>query len=516
MKNNYIKKQGKVTLAIMLISMAMFLVPTQNMAQTVKVVDDGAILSDVINGDTTSTGERNDENTIYELKMGGIYYCASAISLKSKLHIRSEGGSGFLPAILAKADDSNKWPQTINTGGDITLEGIYLSNKNGDDANPKWGGFRAAGTDSRVILKDCQFEYDKACTIQLRADGIKLYIDNCKASKTGNFKEYNGNGRLVDTRGYKTDSIVVKNTTVYYMQDRLVRNMGGEINYLEFDHVTVVNNQGFHGCFAMARVHSAKITNNLVINGQYGGDHPNVKEQTSTNPDDNLKIYMITMDTIYSDTKLEIHHNNIAFTSDLLDYFNTIDSVAKPEVLSPTIASVLGDAAADAYFEEVVEFTSMPDVPWDFLRSIYATPDAAPHPSNWPDEIGISNIDAGYSDWFSSATADENGEQVGDQSWDITVGIFGSKASQNSLNINVYPNPVKGQATFAYTLTQATTVSLTIYDVTGKIVKAVETDFQIEGDYELKWDGTSLTNGLYMYTLQTKNETKSGKITLSK
>ena len=80
----------------------------------------------------------------------------------------------------------------------------------------------------------------------------------------------------------------------------------------------------------------------------------------------------------------------------------------------------------------------------------------------------------------------------------------------------MYPNPVKGQATFAYTLTQATTVSLTIYDVTGKIVKAVETDFQIEGDYELKWDGTSLTNGLYMYTLQTKNETKSGKITLSK
>lgn len=498
----------------MLLSAALLLIAAQGFSQRVITVEDGAILSDIVNGDTTDNGDRVDVNTIYELEMGGIYYVASALSINSKLHIRSAGGAGFLPAIMPQKDESGNWPQTINNAGDITLEGIYLSNKNGDDANPKWGGFRAAGPDSRVVLDGCQFEYDKASTIQLRADGIKLYITNCIAAKTGNYREYNGNGRLVDTRGYHSDSIVIKNTTVYYMQDRLIRNMGGEVNYLEFDHVTVNNNQGFHGCFAMARVHKAKITNNLVINGMYGGDHPNTNEQTSTNPVDNEQIYMITMDTIYDDTELEIHHNNFAFTSDLIDYFNTIDSVAKPEVLSPTVEAELGDAAADAYFEEVVEFTNMPDVPWDFLRSIYATPNAEQHPDNWPDNIGISNIDAGYASSYTSYTAADDGGPIGDLNW-ITTGIFDRGASaDNGLTVNVYPNPVAGNANFNYELNSASSVTLTIYDLTGKVVDAVVAENQSMGKHNLVWKNKGLNTGLYLYTLSTGAKSFSGKLTI--
>lgn len=512
MKKNYNK-----TLSLRLVMMtSILLAGFMTFGQTIRVVETTESLSDVINGDTTATGDRNDLNTIYELKMGGFYPLVKELSIGAKLYIRSEGGEGFLPAIYPQIDDSGNFPKSINNSGDVTLEGIYLSNKNGDDVNPKWGGFRVAGEGSAVVLKGCQFEFDKASTLQLNGVDMTVLIEDCIAAKSGNFKEYNGNGRLIDTRGNKAASIIVRNSTVYYMQDRLIRNMGGEIAYLELDHLTMVSNQGFHGVFAMAKVHKAKITNNLVIDGMYGGDHPNVAEQTSSNPDDNLQIYMITMDTVYEDTDLEISNNNIAFTQPVLDFFNSIDSISKPEVLSPTIKTVLGDKAADAYFEEAVEFTNMPGVPMEFLTSIYTDPSAA-HPSNWPSDIRIDQVDAGYAKDSKSATASTEGTALGDSRWMVPgVGIFNSNVRSNGLQVSVYPNPVADNANFMVNLTQSSNVELYVYDVTGKLVYSNEYMNLASGANNVSVNTTDLANGLYLYSVVANGQLSSGKITLSK
>ncbi len=522
MKHNYLIFTKKSTLWMMLLAAGLLTLGSQAFAQRVVKVDDGAILSDIINGDTTANGDRVDVNTIYELKMNGLYPVSATLSINAPLHIRAEAGTGFKPAIYAVKDASNKWPILINNTGDIMLEGIYLSNANGIDettgnanANPKFGGFRASGPDSRVTLKDCQFEYDKGTTLYLNADGISVYVENCVAAKTGNYREYNGNGRLVDTRGHKADSIVVQNCTEYYMQDRFFRNMGGEVNYIEFDHNTIVNNQGFHGCFALAKVHHAKITNNLVINGMYGGNHPHDKEQTGPYPD-NLNVYMITMDTIYSDTKLEIHNNNIACTSDLIAYFNSNDSVSKPEVLAPIIKTVLGADTTKAFIDEPVSFTNMPGLPIEFLTAIYADPTAASFPDNWPDEIGINNIDASYSTSSASATGDENGKPLGDPRWMMATGVFSQKATaNNALNALVYPNPARETATLSFNLQQNCSVEITVFDVVGKQVNHIVTDGNI-GQNRAELSVNNLPEGLYMYTISAANQVTGGKFTISK
>jgi len=484
--------------------------------QRIVKVKTGTELSHVILSDTTSTGDRVDVNTIYELERNGFYPVAKELNLKTMLYIRGEDGDGALPAIYAQKDASNKYPKVINTHGDVILVNIYLSNANGPDANPKWGGFRVAGTNSRVILKNCKFEYDKASTVQIRADSIKLYMTNCIAAKTGNYAAYNGNGRLVDTRGYYADSIVVKNTTVYYMQDRIVRNMGGEINYLEFNHITVVNNQGMHGCFAMAKVHHAKIVNNLIINGEYGGDRLNDPEQTGPEPD-KKHIYMITMDTIYKGMTLEIHNNNFAFTQDLIDYFNSIDTIWKPMVLAPLVKKELiaeGVDTTKAFFEEPVKFNKIPGIPWDFLKAIYTNPQPSPMPNNWPDSIGIVNIDAGYAKTYQSYTAGEDGKPLGDLQWfKEFTGI--SKHAANIGNIMVYPNPVRNQASFRFELKSSSPVQLSVYNLSGQRMAGLNASTQFTGTHTLTLDLSNVSPGIYLYSISTDEGIKNGKIIIA-
>jgi hypothetical protein len=298
------------------------------------------------------------------------------------------------------------------------------------------------------------------------------------------------------------------------MQDRIIRNMGGEINYLEFDHITVVNNQGMHGVFAMAKVHHAKITNNLLINAEYGGDRLNDPEQTGPEPD-KLHIYMITMDTVYDDTELEIHHNNFAFTPDLVEFFNGNDTIWKPMVLAPLVATTLGADSVNAYFEEVVEFNNMPGIPWDFLEAIYTNPQPSPMPNNWPDEIGIMNVDAGYADTYDSYRGAEDEKPLGDMQWFPNwEGV--STHNANVSSVIVYPNPVTTYAAFKYELNKSSDVQLLIYSLTGQLINTVDAGYQLKGANSVNWAVNTVPAGIYFYTIKSNNSTQTGKFIISK
>ena len=75
--------------------------------------------------------------------------------------------------------------------------------------------------------------------------------------------------------------------------------------------------------------------------------------------------------------------------------------------------------------------------------------------------------------------------------------------------VYVYPNPVKdGQATFAYTLSKASTVKLEIYTIMGELVYSSEKD-DISGGRTWLWncvndDGDSIATGVYIYKITAK------------
>ena len=83
----------------------------------------------------------------------------------------------------------------------------------------------------------------------------------------------------------------------------------------------------------------------------------------------------------------------------------------------------------------------------------------------------------------------------------------------NSLNsVKVYPNPAHGFTTFSYQLQKETKASLTIYDLTGKVISSFLINEQ-KGD--ILWDTRSHSNGMYIYELSIGTEKiATGKVTV--
>lgn len=72
--------------------------------------------------------------------------------------------------------------------------------------------------------------------------------------------------------------------------------------------------------------------------------------------------------------------------------------------------------------------------------------------------------------------------------------------SNFSLSQN-FPNPFNPSTTISYTLMKLTDVNLTIYDVLGNKVKTLINGIQEAGVHTLRFDASSLSSGIYFYTI---------------
>jgi hypothetical protein len=73
-----------------------------------------------------------------------------------------------------------------------------------------------------------------------------------------------------------------------------------------------------------------------------------------------------------------------------------------------------------------------------------------------------------------------------------------------------YPNPFNPSTTINYYLANPSFVRLTIYNILGQKIRALQNAFQTAGEYSLMWNGmddsnTPVSSGVYFYRLQTDN-----------
>ena len=78
-----------------------------------------------------------------------------------------------------------------------------------------------------------------------------------------------------------------------------------------------------------------------------------------------------------------------------------------------------------------------------------------------------------------------------------------------------YPNPFNPATTIAYQIPHAAKVNVSVFDISGKLIKELLNETQTEGQHQVTWDGTNLDNthvasGIYIYTV------KSNGVVLSK
>ena len=81
-----------------------------------------------------------------------------------------------------------------------------------------------------------------------------------------------------------------------------------------------------------------------------------------------------------------------------------------------------------------------------------------------------------------------------------------------------YPNPFNPSTIIPYSLTDASQITLDIYNVQGKRIRSLVQGFQQAGNYQVRWDsqneaGLPVADGIYFYTLSVSESNKHYKIT---
>ncbi len=80
----------------------------------------------------------------------------------------------------------------------------------------------------------------------------------------------------------------------------------------------------------------------------------------------------------------------------------------------------------------------------------------------------------------------------------------------------VYPNPFNPTATLGYALPEASKVTLTVYDVSGRQVAELINGWRDAGNHEAVFDASSLASGVYIYNLTAGDFNATGKMVLMK
>lgn len=79
-----------------------------------------------------------------------------------------------------------------------------------------------------------------------------------------------------------------------------------------------------------------------------------------------------------------------------------------------------------------------------------------------------------------------------------------------------YPNPFNPSTKIVYTVSEATNINLTVFNILGQKVAQLVNDFKNVGTYEVTFDAENLPSGLYLYTFEDGNTRITKKMTLLK
>ena len=79
-----------------------------------------------------------------------------------------------------------------------------------------------------------------------------------------------------------------------------------------------------------------------------------------------------------------------------------------------------------------------------------------------------------------------------------------------------FPSPVSGTTTINFTLAETGPVSLSVYDLSGRLVDTV-VDGELEaGPHACVWDASGRSAGVYLYTLATPDGSLTRRLVVAR
>jgi len=364
----------------------------------------------------------------------------------------------------------------------------------------------------------------------MRIEGAfpKVKLTNNIIRNYGEYRIFQGNGRVVDIRTNFGDSVIIKDNVIHQVLDRMFigfRMQG--LNYFEFSKNTVFNHIGRHGFIQLKNTKETIIEDNFIQNPNLIGDNPTLADEQI-----NLKgvsTPVFTLDTLIEGGSVTMRNNNVHWTEDVRSYYATNDSVTQPPLFSPVFEAAIisgGGTVADAVFSEEIELNNVPGrAPLiQYAKDIIAfRGDSSGYPSimvddsleiaffgrqdDFPNNFNFNRFDPCYDASSMSATASTTGGGVG------AVGLCGSDfwpvsipnvAENRAIDLRALPNPASDVVTFKYNNFTPGQVSLFIMDMQGKVVDVVINRVQMGSEQSVRYDQlNNLNTGMYIAVIAT-------------
>lgn len=92
----------------------------------------------------------------------------------------------------------------------------------------------------------------------------------------------------------------------------------------------------------------------------------------------------------------------------------------------------------------------------------------------------------------------------------INSTVSGFELAQN------YPNPFNPSTKISFSIAKSSFVKLSVYDMIGREVSSLVSENKTAGNYEINFDASALSGGVYFYKMQTEEFTETKKMILSK
>ncbi len=517
-------------------------------------------LNNTINNDVQSDGvTRNDPQRVYVLK-DGIYFINGPIENHDwPLTIVAQAGSELKPLIICIPDNTNTLPgQMINMYGNVTLKGIrflnyYESISPEQLATATGQVVTARGSGFDMVIDNCILSCRSI--LQTTAACRKVQVTNTVMANMFRMAGANnwGDNKGVDFRNSSCDSAIFINNTYINEQDRIMRQRGAgegvDIQHFIFNHNTVVNNYGYHGCIEIGRAgKSVQITNNVFYNPFCFGNDTDIVRQSEFEDNTELDPYggnkMVMISTIPNDTtQFDIRNNFVTTTQRVEDWYARWASAgASPQF---PYNSSLPEFTTD-YIKNKIDYNSaftvenitMGAVPVvdTAIMSLYREPiDAGgggktkiktPYTdfAKWDcDRKSMAwltdTLDASYNMDAAAYTGADGGQPAGALNWwGLTLGV---KQIDNQIPANFslqqnYPNPFNPATNIEYSIPKETHVTVEVYDILGRMVAKLVNSTQKAGTYNVDFDASKLASGTYIYRLSTPEVTYAKKMLLLK
>jgi len=494
---------AKIWLMLIVISLLFIVMDTANAQRFVQVPQGFGTLNEAIDGDTTATGERTDPNTVYVLQRGGFYILNGTISNRGfHLQIVAEDGDGPRPILQPGVPDGGSSSAPFRVRGDITLRGLYVTNR--DELDGLLTRMLRVSADSvRIVIDDCHLDEDGQAAFRLDNPYNRIFITNSIMSNIG-LPISPDNGRGIDDRGNSIDTLVMENNTFYNLTSRVLRKTAGTLNYARINHNTFMNIGQY--IFTFDEVINGSFTNNLVVNGAFSGRETNPEGFTANFH--GIQIRPLGQDLIDAGHTqvVNIRNNNFYLDPEIIDVYP--DTIEVTPIFDDVAQSFIdGAGTGNTIIEEAIVFENGPPSELIMVDKWWSDRPNAP---GW-DNTGAP-YDFAYPTTTTSYTASTAGQPLGALNWfDMAVTVddepYPQVPNEYRLYSN-YPNPFNPTTNIEFSIPEQVQVTLEIYNVLGqRVATLIAGEMYGPGRHKAVWNGRSqngmlVSSGVYIYRIQ--------------